>query len=83
MTAGIIIGWVLFGVLFTILVVVVIAIAWSKRKYKEDAYRLLKETDSEPKEIEATIKGLNANVGVLFKDEEARALIGRLIDKLG
>ena len=59
-----------------------IVLAKAKKEYKKDAYRLLKKSNPNSKDIKETIKALNRYVGRWSKDEEAAQLIKRLMDKL-
>ncbi|MEE8193999.1 MAG: hypothetical protein V3T73_00675, partial [Dehalococcoidales bacterium] len=71
--------------LVIILIVLVIGpfiVSKAKKKYKKDAYRLLKKSDPSSKDIKETIKALNRYIGRWSKDEEAAQLIKRLMDKL-
>ena len=57
--------------------------ARTKKKYKQDAYRLLETKDLEPKKVKDTIKGLRLYGGRWHKDKECQQLVQRLQDKLG
>ena len=59
-----------------------IVLAKAKKEYKKDAYRLLKKSNPNPKDVKETINSLNRYVGRWSKDEEAAQLIKRLMDKL-
>ena len=79
-------GWIITIILGSILVFIAIWISLIsprvKNQYIKDAYRLLKKSNPNLREIKETIKGLNAHVGRWSKDEEIKELIRRLIDKL-
>jgi hypothetical protein len=57
--------------------------AKTKKKYKQDAYRLLEASDTELKKVRDTIKGLRLYGGRWRKDKECTQLIERLQTKLG
>ncbi|MGD0795328.1 MAG: hypothetical protein ABR958_07085 [Dehalococcoidales bacterium] len=57
--------------------------AKTKKKYKQDAYRLLEASDAGKKKVRDTIKGLRLYGGRWRKDKECTQLIERLQTKLG
>lgn len=76
---------VLFG---WTMVIWIIALVWAlspnktKKEFKENAYQLLEESSSNPKDIKEAINNLNRYIGRWGKDEEAAQLIRRLMDRL-
>jgi hypothetical protein len=56
---------------------------WAKGKYKKEAYCLLETSNPDPSEVKETIDTLNKFSGFIIKDVEVKALINRLMDKLG
>lgn len=80
METGLQIAVVVIVILLTIAVSVVLAKA--KEAYKQDAYRLLKQTGPDPKDVKQTVTALNRYVGRWRKDEEASRLIERLVRTL-
>lgn len=77
-----IIWWIVFIAIIIALLVIMVLVSMSKQGYKKTAYRLLKEPNPGYEEMKATIKGLNMHVGWIFKDEEVKALLNRLVNKL-
>lgn len=78
-------GWIVVTVLILIVVLMIFGVLispWMKGQYKKDAYRLLKTSNPSLKRVKETIKGLNEYVGRWSKDEEAKELLKRLMDKL-
>jgi hypothetical protein len=57
--------------------------ARSKKKFKQDAYRLLDAAEVEPKKVRDTIKGLRLYGGRWHKDKECQQLVQRLQEKIG
>ncbi|HTY81731.1 MAG TPA: hypothetical protein VMB24_03025 [Dehalococcoidales bacterium] len=56
--------------------------ARTKKRYKQDAYRLLETANADVKKLKDTIKGLRLYGGRFKKDKEAYQLIQKLQDKL-
>jgi hypothetical protein len=78
--------YVYFGLFVIIVILLAAAIfkssAKAKEKYKQDAYRLLDLSDPNPKELENTMKNLHRYTGHSDRDQEAKQLIKRLIERL-
>ena len=75
--------WIIVLIILLVLVIgLLVVLSKAKKEYKKDAYRLLKKSNPNSKDIKETIKALNRYVGRWSKDEEAVQLIRRLMDKL-
>jgi hypothetical protein len=71
------------------LLVLVAGLVWlskldvrSKKKYKQNAYKLLETANADLKKVKETIKGLRLYSGRFKKDKECAQLIEKLQDKL-
>jgi hypothetical protein len=56
--------------------------AKAKKKYKQDAYRMLESDNIDQKKLKDTIKGLRLYGGRWHKDKESAQLVEKLQDKL-
>jgi hypothetical protein len=75
-----------FGVFVLVLVLGLVGLskldAKTKKKYKQDAYKLLEDSGADIKKVKDTIKGLRLYGGRFHKDKECRILVQKLQDKL-